>query len=152
MHQMPDRKRLHDGAGSSQRRWRRLVPSAARPCGVQCAGLGDGVPTRQTPLDVSLGGCALRWTKTPPRVGARLTVGLSMSGGAVTLPAVVAHVRTGGVGSVDGVPFGDFGVRILPGAPLEAATVPLGAYLISVLDLFEPALKTEGSLSVAEAG
>ena len=113
--------------GEGRRVWARMRPTTRRPCRVTARGFGEGVELSQLPVDLSLGGCGLRWTTAPPPRGARCTVEVQLPLATVLVPAVVAHVRV--VGGHSGL----FGLRFQPGAALEAAMIPLAAYLMSLV-------------------
>ena len=113
-------------AGEGKRTWTRLRPTSRRPCRLTCRGLGPDVEPRQVPIDLSLGGCAVAWTGTPPLRGASGTVELELPDTTVLLRAVAVHVRR------QGPDRGLVGLRFLPDAALESALIPLGVYLLGL--------------------
>lgn len=119
--------------GIEQRAWARHRPTGAHPCRVTVRGLGPGVAVGQVPRDVSLGGCQLVWERLPPAPGVRCTAEVLVPGAVLLLDAVVVHVGSRGAGR------GVFGLRFLPGAAMEAAWVPLGAYLALLQPASSPA-------------
>ena len=132
--------RTHPLVGAGKRSWTRLRPTSQRPCRLTCRGLGPDVAPRQVPIDLSLGGCAVAWSGTAPRLGTSGTVELELPDTTVLLRAVAVHARQ------LGADHGLVGLRFLPDAALESGQVPLGIYLLGL------AHDAESTPSVADAG
>ncbi len=115
-------------AGSGRRVWLRLQPGANAWCRVSCRGLGAGVAGRQLPVDLSMGGCRLRWTGEAPALGVEGTVELDLPLGTVLLRAVSVYVVAGEDDD------GQVGLRFLPGADAELGMVALGSFLLSLVE------------------
>ncbi len=109
-------------SGSGRRSFRRMSPQGGRQCEVAVT-LGVLRFPSGTPIDLSLGGCALRYLGGELPRGTAARVELGLPGVNVLLDAVVAWS-------------GDqrLGLAFLPGAPLEAAWLPLQAYLLGLAE------------------
>jgi hypothetical protein len=116
-------------AGGGRRAWCRVSPPRGRPCEVAVAVDGARLSSAP-PVDLSLGGCAVVYAGPALSRGASARVELALPGVNVLLDAVVAWSTEG-----------KMGLAFLPGPALDAATVPLQAYLLVALDEQAPAAR-----------
>lgn len=114
-------------SGSGRRSFRRVRPQGGRSCEVAVT-LGVLRFPSGTPIDLSLGGCALRYLGGALPRGTAARVELGLPGVNVLLDAVVAWCDEDRLG-----------LAFLPGAPLEAAWLPLQAYLLGLVEVDEAA-------------
>ena len=107
-------------SGSGRRTFRRVRPGSGRCCEVAVT-LGVTRFPSDSPLDLSMGGCSVRYLGAPLPRGTAARVELGLPGVNVLLDAVVAWCSEDRVG-----------LAFLPGAPMEAAWVPLQAYILGL--------------------
>lgn len=123
----PDAARLLAGGG--RRAWCRVSPPRGRPCEVAVS-LGGARLSSAPPIDLSLGGCAVLYSGPALSRGASARVELALPGVNVLLDAVVAWHSEG-----------KMGLAFLPGPALDAALLPLQAYLLLAVQEQAPAAR-----------
>ncbi len=116
-------------AGGGRRAGCRVSPPRGRPCEVAVS-VGGARLSSAPPIDLSLGGCAVLYGGPPLARGADARVELALPGVNVLLDAVVAWSSEG-----------KMGLAFLPGPALDAALLPLQAYLLLALHEQAPAAR-----------